>query len=65
MENENGPFSLVTLTDEGFGVETLFCKRHYAERRFTARTTQHPSPSAVYLYGAEVGGLINSYHKPD
>lgn len=60
MDNERGPFTLVTVTDEGFAVETMYCNRHYAERRMDARNTQLPKPIAVYLYGADVGGLINS-----
>lgn len=57
---ENGPFTLVTMTDEGYSVETLYCNRHYAEKRLDARAQQLPKPIAVYLYGAEVGGLVNA-----
>jgi hypothetical protein len=57
------PFTLVTLTDEGHSTEVFYGTRHYAEKRFTA-LSRDPRVLGCYLYGTEVGGLVNAYHKP-
>lgn len=55
---ENGPFTLVTHSDESFAVETLYLNRHYAEKRLD---TLPPSVEAAFLYGPE--GLVNSFRR--
>jgi hypothetical protein len=52
-------FTLITLTDESFAIETLYCKREAAEKHFEACCAQSPAPIAVFLYGASVG-IVNS-----